>query len=130
VPRNLLIRMIRPFPTYSLVSLMCLFLDSLIYASLVTLRVPISVSAALGYLFGLGFSYLALTKIGINKERNQPLKKRTIFAMTGFIGLSVTYISALITTTYVTEDPFVVKIISVVLSFITVYILRAKYVFY
>jgi putative flippase GtrA len=91
---------------------------------------PISISAALGYLFGLIVSYMILTRIGINEERNKQLQKRTIFAATGLFGVFITYSSALITSTYLSANPIVVKLFSVALSFIAVYILRAKYVFY
>jgi len=104
--------------------------DGSIYTILVMASVPLSVSAALGYLIGLVGSYLILTRIGVNKEREDYLQKRTIFAATGLFGLVTTYLSALGTTTYLTSNPILVKLFSVAISFITVYILRAKYVFY
>ena len=130
MPPKTLSRTLRILPRYSLVSLLCLAVDSALYAVLIMAGAPISISAALGYLFGLIVSYMILTRIGINEERNKQLQKRTIFAATGLFGVFITYSSALITSTYLSANPIVVKLFSVALSFIAVYILRAKYVFY
>ena len=99
------------------------------YSFLVIADVPISLSAAFGYLLGLTISYLILTRIGINDERDKSFQKRSMFAISGFFGLVITYFSALVTSIYVSQNPFLVKIVSVAFSFFIVYILRTKYVF-
>lgn len=122
-------RVLRILPKYSLVSLFCLIIDSSVYTSFVIADVPISVSAAFGYLSGLAVSYYILTRIGINDEKNKHFQKRAIFAITGVLGLVVTYFSALCTLQFLTSNPVSVKVISVTFSFFAVYVLRVKYVF-
>jgi putative flippase GtrA len=70
-----------------------------------------------------------LIRIGINREKDSKLVKRTVYTVTGAIGLAVTFLSSLFTSSYLTQNPVIIKIISVGLSFFVVFILRTAYVF-
>ena len=126
---NTLYKAKRIFPAYTVISFLCLILDSSIYSILLSTDLPIPISATLGYLFGLILSYVMLLRIGINREKDSKLVKRTVYAVTGAIGLAVTFLSSLFTSSYLTQNPVIIKIISVGLSFFAVFILRTTYVF-
>lgn len=126
---NTFTRIKRVFPTYTLISFICLVLDSSIYSLLVWINFPIPISATFGYLCGLFLSYILLTQSGINNEEEKVNTKRVIFAMTGVIGVITTFVSSSLISSYLTQNPAIVKIISVVISFSVVFLLRNKYVF-
>jgi putative flippase GtrA len=126
---TMLTKVKRVFPAYTLISLSCLTLDSCIYLFLILIELPIPVSATLGYVCGLVMSYILLTKIGVNKEKENVYIKRAVHTLTGIIGIAVTFLTALLTSSYFTQNAILVKGASVALSFTVVILLRTKYVF-
>lgn len=117
---------------YVLVSFVALGVDTLITLNLTWAHVAPAISAAVGYIVGLGIHWLLSSRFvfadGLGESRRARAKQAALFFASGFGGLAVTV--AVFTTAMMLGAPALfAKALSVGVSFCVVYLIRRHLIF-
>lgn len=120
------------FFQYLLASAISLFFDYGIYIISINSKIfSIPQSASIGYLSGLIISYYLIRK-KVFKEgwlRKNRLKEAILFAISGFLGVLITYASSFIVLFFKINDVHLIKVFAIINSFVGVYLFRKFLVF-
>ena len=120
------------FFKYLLASVISLFFDYIVYiVSIKSNLFSIPQSASIGYLSGLIISYYLISN-KVFKEgwlRENRLKEKILFAISGLLGVLITYASSFITLFLKEENVHLIKLFAIINSFTGVYLFRKFIVF-
>lgn len=113
-------------------SALALLLDTGIYLTISKSGVlEPQTASAFGYTCGLIFAYIYMKKFVFVDAKNERNKKSEIllFAVSGLVGICVTYITVYAWVGFVNDSLYLAKLFAVVLSFASVYVFRRAIVF-
>ena len=120
------------FFKYLLASVISLFFDYIVYiVSIKNNLFSIPQSASIGYLSGLIISYYLISN-KVFKEgwlRENRLKEKILFAISGLLGVLITYASSFIILFLKVENVHSIKLFAIINSFTGVYLFRKFIVF-
>lgn len=120
------------FTQYTIISAVALVLDYMVYWSLVlSNQLSVGLSAAIGYMCGLVFAYLLMSARLFKNGwlANQKVKEVALFALSGLIGISLSYAITEIYVRNIDSNIHVAKILATLICFVTVFTFRKLVVF-
>jgi len=117
---------------YFAVSLIALLFDYSIYLLVIEIFfLPINLAGTIGYAFGLVLAYFLISKKVFNDGwlKNKRGFEILLFALSGSLGILLTFMSMTFYTNNFDQDPHFAKMIATLISFIGVYLFRKLVVF-
>jgi len=120
------------FLKYSLASFIALIVDYTTYLIFLKFNIfSIEKAAVTGYLVGLLVAYFLISKKVFNEGwlKHNPKYEILLFALSGILGITLTYFSVSVYVQYFDENIHNAKIMAVLISFSCVFLFRKFYVF-
>ena len=118
------------FIKYLCVSIVCLIIDYTFYFCFYKiLSIDLSLAASLGYILGLTCSYILMTQRVFKKSWLKKNVEVLLFALSGFFGVLTTYLTVYSYNLFFGEHVHLAKLSAVIISFISVYLIRRYIIF-
>jgi len=118
------------FQTYFIISLFGLIVDFSFYGFMVNfIELRPEHAGALSYIVGLILLYCLMTKYLPAKKNHSKFQGITLFLLSGLFGIFITYIIIFLIMRFNYLDYIFAKVSAIVISFITIYLVRKKVLF-